>query len=424
MERFIFILCFMSVLVMGCSEKKSDVVDTNRSDVDNVTTEELVEKIEGIKETDVAKIFIVKTGNTILDDENLYEIRLGQRQSVKLDNGSSYQFFGGKYGFINKDGALKIMPNFDSVGYFSDGLANVRYDARWCYINKKGKIVFDMGYIVRCEPFSDGLAGFTVEYLGKEMYGFIDLNGDVVIEPKFVYAEKFENGLATVAIEKGIYFYIDKKGNDVFGKRYDFASDFNNGFALVKENSDMFLIDTKGNQFFPPDDYILISRTAYVLSDGSIRVENKHTKNKSYWYVLDGVVKDRDIDTNVFPVDLTEYEVVSKIQDDYMVVENKRGYLGVVDVSGKFVIPCEYEILDYVGKDSVGENMIMVMKDQEYNMLNTKGEVIWDLTRFYEISDFNEDGMARFDPRDGMNGGYLTIDKRVFRGYDYIKESL
>nr|MBA3352760.1 WG repeat-containing protein [Blastocatellia bacterium] len=47
----------------------------------------------------------------------------------------------GKYGFIDTSGKLVIAPAFDKAGVFSRGLAAVIMDGNVGYINKKGELV-------------------------------------------------------------------------------------------------------------------------------------------------------------------------------------------------------------------------------------------------------------------------------------------
>ena len=49
----------------------------------------------------------------------------------------------GKYGFINDQGAVVIAPQYDHATNFSNGLAQIRKDGKWSWINSKGKSVID-----------------------------------------------------------------------------------------------------------------------------------------------------------------------------------------------------------------------------------------------------------------------------------------
>ncbi|ENZ6116086.1 WG repeat-containing protein, partial [Campylobacter coli] len=57
----------------------------------------------------------------------------------------------GKYGFIDKSGKIIAKPKFDYGEYFSEGLAGVKLNGRWGFMDKNGKIVIepkfdDIGY--------------------------------------------------------------------------------------------------------------------------------------------------------------------------------------------------------------------------------------------------------------------------------------
>jgi len=92
---------------------------------------------------------------------------------------------------------------------------------------------FDKAY-----NFSEGLAAVLID----ELWGYIDKNGEFVIEPKFQDIGKFSEGLASATINEGFderkYGYIDKTGNFVIEPKYDWAPPFENGFAYVNIPSD------------------------------------------------------------------------------------------------------------------------------------------------------------------------------------------
>ncbi|ENA9430640.1 WG repeat-containing protein, partial [Campylobacter coli] len=63
---------------------------------------------------------------------------------------------------------------------FSEGLAGVKLNGRWGFIDRSGKFVIKPKFDSIWD-FSEGLA--KVELNRK--YGFMDKNGKIVIEPKF-----------------------------------------------------------------------------------------------------------------------------------------------------------------------------------------------------------------------------------------------
>ena len=45
----------------------------------------------------------------------------------------------GEWGYIDKSGKISIIPQWESVGYFSEGLAYVCIGDKYGYINRKGE---------------------------------------------------------------------------------------------------------------------------------------------------------------------------------------------------------------------------------------------------------------------------------------------
>ncbi|MBQ3593278.1 MAG: WG repeat-containing protein [Clostridia bacterium] len=83
------------------------------------------------------------------------------------------------------------------------------------YIDKNGNKVIDGSAFSQISPFYNGLA--SVQDKESGLYGYIDTNGDYVIEPQFKYASQFGKlGYANVETDEG-YFVIDVHGSRVLG---------------------------------------------------------------------------------------------------------------------------------------------------------------------------------------------------------------
>lgn len=113
-----------------------------------------------------------------------------------------------KYGFENND-SIVIPATLDDAWWFSEGLASVKVNGKWGFINKNGTMVipakFDFTVI-----FKEGLA--PVRMNGK--WGFIDKTGSMVIPAIYEESTIFFNGKAKVTLN-GREFYIDRNGNEV-----------------------------------------------------------------------------------------------------------------------------------------------------------------------------------------------------------------
>jgi WG containing repeat len=179
--------------------------------------------------------FIDKTGKVVISPQfdSVGQFHEGLAQ-IRMNN---------IIGYIDKEGRIAINPQFDQVKDFSEGVAFAKIGSKWGLIDKEGKVVinpqFDSGL-----PFSEGLAAVQV---GKK-WGYIDKKGQLIIQPTFDIVGKFEDGLAGFRSEKDSKLgYIDKKGTVVIqAKLFDQGFNFSEGLATVKLGDKWGYINKKG----------------------------------------------------------------------------------------------------------------------------------------------------------------------------------
>lgn len=101
------------------------------------------------------------------------------------------------FGFVNKQGATTIAPNFLDVGGFSDGLAKAQCKTTrlFGYINQLGEWEIAPKY-EDCRVFSEGLA--AVREPSWPGLGFIDTSGTLKIAPRFEDVTNYAEGRAFV----------------------------------------------------------------------------------------------------------------------------------------------------------------------------------------------------------------------------------
>lgn len=80
----------------------------------------------------------------------------------------------------------------------------------------------------------------------EQLWGYINKEGEYVVEPKFHDAWNFHEGLAVVKVEwaRG---YIDRDGNYVIEPKYQYAGPFRDGKARVMLDDVWEFIDHEGN---------------------------------------------------------------------------------------------------------------------------------------------------------------------------------
>jgi hypothetical protein len=161
------------------------------------------------------------------------------------------------WGYIDKGGTWHIQPNLKVVSSFSDGLALIKSDEGFIFINKSGDKVISNAF-ERALPFTEGMA--FVIYDGYK--GYIDLNGNWLIKHDFEEAYSFSEGLALVR-HGDKYGFIDTDGDLVIANQYDDANYFREGLAAVKINEQWGYINRYGKKIIYPE-----FELAYPFSEG------------------------------------------------------------------------------------------------------------------------------------------------------------
>jgi hypothetical protein len=172
----------------------------------------------------------------------------------------------GRYGVVDTSGKIIVAPLYNKIRHYQQGLAAVELNERWGFIDKTGKEVIPVSYMSVGDFAKEGLAwarysklaadaGDVEQYEADVLYGFINMKGEWVIQPRFVYLSEFSEGLAVASVDYTNKGYIDKTGTFVIPPKYQTAYVFNNGLAWVSMATlDAVYIDKKGKvskEFIP-----------------------------------------------------------------------------------------------------------------------------------------------------------------------------
>jgi hypothetical protein len=162
----------------------------------------------------------------------------------------------------------------------------VSHENLWGYMDANGKIVIEPQFNMAFE-FDEGVAQVMV----KDRWGFIDPSGKFVIQPKFARVDRFYEGFARVCINPDVAEfagYIDKTGTLVIPTEgAEYLGKFSEGLAPVKIKGKFGFIDRTG-KFVIPQKYDI----ADSFTEGLARVAIK--KGEKYnWGFIDKNGKER-----------------------------------------------------------------------------------------------------------------------------------
>ena len=213
--------------------------------------------------------------------------------------------------------------------------------------------------------FSEGIAGLTVAIEGEELYGYINTNGEWIIEPQYKDGSVFtEDGIAKVENpETELYGYVDSDGDWLNEDWFYDASDFCGGYALVQKEKDgkAAYINTKGEYI---TDFIFDYKNSQKgFSEGLAYV--KEDGRESYGYINgqgEYILEPHYLYANEFSCGLA-------CVNDPVDGHDREVY---IDKSGKIIIE-DNGMVHYTFSPD-GYAIVADARTYKYGMINTKGE--------------------------------------------------
>jgi hypothetical protein len=173
----------------------------------------------------------------------------------------------GPWGYVDTSGRFVIPHKYRNAGPFAEGLAVVWTEAGWAVIDKVGKEVIPEARVRKLYPvgwFADGRLRVTPPFDPKQLLpgatrpcGYLDRAGNVAMPLEFESeCGAFSEGLAAVTKREppwgGKRGYIDVEGRIVLAPRFDDAGEFAGGLAPVRQGRRWGFIDRRGQWAIAP----------------------------------------------------------------------------------------------------------------------------------------------------------------------------
>ena len=322
--------------------------------------------------------------------------------------------------------SVMITPQYEDADSFNEGLAAVKKDGKWGYIDETGKTVIPFEYDYAF-PFSEGLAvvaKYGTSHL-DDKYTEHNISGDdcyywyvidskknkkLLTYPSFTYDYETNE---RIDFEQPVYTF-----EEIMTEILDYAMvppKYQNGYlvmnAYLSEAWSSLIFDKNGdyyeqvnksssiadtgllpyykfneNLFVFTDSYN--GKVCYIDSNGNIVLtiggNGKHITGAYPFNQGIAVYYDKDVDSYGF-IDKSgniiispQYDSFYYSTDDFQVfvdniasVQNKNGIYGGIDKTGKTIIPFEYEVLK-----NFHEGLAVAQKNGKYGVIDTNNNVI------------------------------------------------
>ena len=288
----------------------------------------------------------------------------------------------------------------------NDTLYPISSGGKWGYVNVNGKMVIDPQYDL-AYGFYEELAAVVKD----NKMGYINNKGEYVIEPQFelpperrtydsFYSSNFNEGIASVHLgSSDKCIYIDKTGKNIFDKTFYECWAFDNGIAHVApEYGKTTYIDKTGKEVEKPE------KKDFGIETNSTWIGNEQKK----YYVKENGEKLID----------TMFDSASDFNDIGYAIVSLDDKTGVIDTTGNYVI--ELGKYDYFHFDLNNPNIIFSQKNASdghllaglYDVKSKKELVESKYTNYYIYDDvyiFRENKEALIVKKDGTKVAEFTV---------------
>lgn len=227
------------------------------------------------------------------------------------------------WGFIDTSGKLVIEAKYSDISEFDGGFATAQSGSKYVVLNKQGKETpVSAPDLKGVKQFSEGLAPF---HTNSKLNGFIGTDGNVAIEARFNSVGYFRDGLAWAKDANNMVGYINKKGEWVIEPQFAAGHDFDKstGLARVKKGEQWGYVNKNGE--------MLNMNNTDTWGDFSNGLAKGRVNgsigffNSSMEYVID-----------------PQFEGVREFKNGYAAAK-QGGKWGVIDKKGNWVINPEFD---------------------------------------------------------------------------------
>jgi hypothetical protein len=271
-----------------------------------------------------------------------------------------------EYPFVDE---LKTDMKLASMVFFP-----FKNQGKYGFMDEEGQVLIDAEYEF-VESFNEGLSLLIQD--GK--IGFINKAGDLIIPFDYDDGEPFDDGLAIVSIDDR-YGMIDRTNKAVIPLKYDLIGRFKHGLALVANETAYGFVDKEGKVAIPIElDYANDFEKAYALIE------------------IDG--KKGIINTKGRQVIEAKYDYLENFNQYGLARAKNDSAYGLIDQQGSEILPFEY---DRIGE--FGDSLALVAKGDKYGYVNHRGEMVIPLKYDFDtealVWGLFESGYAKFKLKD------------------------
>jgi hypothetical protein len=360
------------------SNNKQALIDNNYATT-KVTLSQYYDAIDSFYKKDVFRVrngkkmgLIGLNGKTIFDAiyDNIEQTNLAGVYRIYQNKG---------VGLLDTTWAIRTSPTYESIADFNEfGIAIAKNKRGLAFINAKD---FKMSKFYNYVSDYNEFGVSTIRNEGN-LYGLIDTNLNVIVQPKYTSIGYFnELGLAPACYADGKCGFIKFDGKEQIKANYEAVGNFNNyGLAVART----VVEDCNGKGGTCRAD-VIIDRNGNTI----VPVSDEATKKKLHYQLTDSLHDDRFIIVNVMENDVpivtsylliqknslqlitgTPYRSIAPMDVFGNIRVEKKGKWGIIDSTGKVITKPTYQEIK-----RVNDAYYATQNDKDkWGFLNKKGK--------------------------------------------------
>jgi hypothetical protein len=269
----------------------------------------------------------------------------------------------------------------DDIVDFDGEVAKVLKNGEWGLIDNKGDLIINFGEYLYINEFNEGYSKVSIGDDNDSKDGIIDKNGEIIIECNYTFKNYGEGLVPFADEEKGLWGYMSLNKKIVIQNTYDDVDKFSEGLAAVCKKLKWGFIDNKGDLVI---DFIFDEAGSFCSGISRVKLGDKIGYIDKKGKNITGYI----------------YENGYYITNNYAIVSKDDEYWGMINLSGKEIINCEYDEIQ-----PMSEGLIPAKTGDYWGYLDEKGETVIDFQ--FDRADCFSEGLASVE----LNGRSRYIDR-------------
>ena len=303
-------------------------------------------------------------------DDDMFKEWIGDSVEVLLTFENQH-----KYYFLDSTGTYLFSHVLDTCNSFKEGMVRVCVGDKWGFINKQGEMVVEPRF-ERASDFQGGLARVRT----RLRWGYINPKGEFVVKPKYYRADDFEHGLARVRTRTR-YGFIDHQGNWVIKPKYRRATDFGYRVSIARKKKKYGVLNMEGKWVIRPRfSKISIQEDTFLVSRNGVKWKIPfQKKNIPVDQASRDIVHKEKIALSEIAINKNS-EIKRRHQLDFLNLPSEgiqiggfKRQIGIIHKNGTVIFPPSAERIAYK------QGLFRIYKNDQIGYLTTDGKWVRDI---------------------------------------------